>query len=105
LVCRWRYRLGRAAVFKSSLVAEDRGPVADPLPERRGAADLGVFEKIVRRQLAGAETDGAHQQAAAGLGVLREPLERRAVVAGDALGHAGTKDAVRLVLPWWVSRQ
>src|SRR6185437_10941094 len=47
--------------------------IADPLPHSYGAAQRGIRDEVVRRQLLGLEADRADQIAAAGLGI---PLQQ-----------------------------
>src|SRR5262249_12477535 len=68
-------------------VAEDRRAlIADPLPERCRAAELRIRDELVLLELAGVETDGAHEQLPAPVGVLLDqPGQRRAAVARQCL--------------------
>jgi hypothetical protein len=74
-------------------IGEHRRAVADPLPERRRAADARVVDEVVLAQLARVEADRADEQAPARLRELgRERRDRGAAVAGDALGDAADRE-------------
>src|SRR5205823_4441113 len=87
----------RVAASSSALLASDSGLsvaegdgalVADPLPHRNGALDLGAGDEEVSVELLGVEANGADVVAAAGGFVaLQELGEGRAALAGD--GHGG----------------
>src|SRR5690606_4118069 len=81
-----------------SVAERGRGLVADPLPQRHGAAELGMGEQLLVLELAGVEADRAHQQLAAGLLVAVEQIGQwRATLAGDADRDPGHRETDRLL--------
>src|SRR5919106_3075528 len=77
---------GLDAEIESPSVAEDRGALADPLPEGRRPGELRVRDELPLVELAGVEADGADEKLAAPVGVLLDqPGERWTALAGDRL--------------------
>ena len=76
-------------MYVDALVAEDGRVTPRPLPHRRRARDLGVRDLLRVAEVAGLDADRAQPQLAAAVReLLKELLERRAALAGDALGLA-----------------
>src|SRR6266496_801934 len=78
-----------AAAIGWSVAECHRRVVADPLPQGRGAAGLGVGHEPGWVDVAGLHADRAHQELAVGLGVpLHQVCQWRAAVAGHRLGES-----------------
>src|SRR4051794_23337536 len=83
----------RPPLREASSVAKDGAPLADPLPQRRGAGEPRVRRERPLVELAGAEADRADEQLPAlVLVLLEEAGERGAAVAGDGVGVAGQRE-------------
>src|ERR671931_669358 len=79
--------------YKTS-VAEDRGALADPFPERRRAGEAGILHELRLVELLRVEADRTDQQLATAVReLLEQPRQRRAAVTGDRVGDAGQRQA------------
>src|SRR5690349_1762485 len=74
----------------ASVAERDSRVIADPLPHRYGATDLGVADQVAFVKLPGVEADRAHQVPAAGRRVpVEQARQRWTAVARHPDGHPG----------------
>src|SRR3984893_7759603 len=65
-----------ATAVPPSVAERGRGFIADPFPQRHGAAERSVLHQRVLAQVPGVEADGADQEPASGFGVALGQLRQ-----------------------------